>query len=119
MNILQAAAYIIEAVFTFSAFIEFAGDSDGAEFSRQEVLRILEGKAHLGQPGGGPGLAAVENQAFQVLGAKMTDLLLSDNPPDAVDDIAFTTTIGADDTSNAFIKADKGLVSKTLKSLNI
>jgi hypothetical protein len=47
----------------------------------------------------------------------MTDLLLPDHPPDAVDDIALATSIRADDPRNALIKADMGLVGKTLKTL--
>jgi hypothetical protein len=48
----------------------------------------------------------------------MTDLLLSDHPADAVDDIALAATVGSDNPGDAFIKADKGLISKTLKPLN-
>ena len=47
----------------------------------------------------------------------MADLLLPDDPPDTVDDITFTTAVGADDTRNALVKADYRLVSEALESL--
>ena len=47
----------------------------------------------------------------------MTDLLLPDHPADTVDNIALPTAIRADNARNALIKADMGLISKTLKSL--
>ena len=48
----------------------------------------------------------------------MADLLLPDDPADAVDDITLTTAIGANDTRNTFVKADMGLVGEALKPLN-
>jgi len=47
----------------------------------------------------------------------MTDLLLPDHPPDTVNDIALSTAIRTDNARNALVKADMGLISKTLKSL--
>jgi len=47
----------------------------------------------------------------------MADLLLPDYPPDTVDNIALPAPIRADDTRNALIKADMGLIGKTLKPL--
>lgn len=46
----------------------------------------------------------------------MTDLLLSDNPPDAIDDIAFTTTVGADDARDVVVEVDDCFISKTFES---
>ena len=48
----------------------------------------------------------------------MADLLLPDHPADAVDDIAFAASIGADDPGNSFIKQDMCLICKTLKTLD-
>jgi hypothetical protein len=47
----------------------------------------------------------------------MTDLLLPDHPSYAVDNIAFAASVRADDPRNTLIKADMGLVGKTLKTL--
>jgi hypothetical protein len=47
----------------------------------------------------------------------MTYLLLTDHPPDAVDDIALPATIRSDDTRDTLVKTDMGLISKTLKPL--
>jgi hypothetical protein len=46
----------------------------------------------------------------------MTYLLLPDHPPDAIDDIALSTAIRADNARNALVKADMRLISKTLES---
>jgi hypothetical protein len=47
----------------------------------------------------------------------MTDLLFADHPTDAVDNIALSAAIRTNDTRNALIKADMGLISETLESL--
>ena len=47
----------------------------------------------------------------------MADLLLPNDPADTVNDIALPTAVRTDNARNAFVKADKGLISKTLKSL--
>ena len=47
----------------------------------------------------------------------MANLLLPDHPPDTVDNIALPTAIGTDNARDALVEADKGFISKTLKSL--
>ena len=41
--------------------------------------------------------------------------MLTDYPPDAIDNITLATTIGPDDAGDTFIKIDDGLISKTFK----
>lgn len=46
----------------------------------------------------------------------MADLLLTDHPPDAIDDIAFTTSVRSHDTGDVVVEVDDGFISKTFKS---
>jgi hypothetical protein len=48
----------------------------------------------------------------------MADLLLPYHPADAVDDIAFATSIGSDYPRNALIKIKYGLIRKTLEAFD-
>src|SRR5690606_13582951 len=66
MNVFQTALYIVEAVLTVAIFIEFTGNSHGAELSRQQVTCIFKGETNLSQPTGTACFGAVEYQAFQV-----------------------------------------------------
>ena len=117
MNVLKPAAYIIKAVFTFPAFIEFTGDGDGIEFGWQQVPCVFKGEAYLGEAAGRTGLGAVKHQAFQVFATQVAYLLFSYHPTYTVYDIAFATSIRAYDTGNAFIEIEYGFIGKTLKSL--
>ncbi len=118
LDILQAAADIVQAVFTFPAFIEFSGDGNRTEFRWKEVLGVFEGQAHLRQTRSRAGAGPVKDQAFEVFGPQVADLLFADDPANAIDDIAFSATVGADDPGDTLVKADMGLIGKTLESLN-
>ena len=118
LYIFQAALYVVEAVFTFAALIEFTRYGNGIELGGKQVARILEGKAHLRQAAGRACFGPVEHQAFEVLTTQVTDLLLTDHPADTVHDVAFTATIGPDNAGNAFVEIERRLVGKALKTLD-
>ena len=44
--------------------------------------------------------------------------MFSNYPADTIHDIAFTTTIGANNTRDAFIKIEYGFIGKTFKSFD-
>ena len=46
----------------------------------------------------------------------MADLLLSNHPADAVNDIAFAATIGPNNAGDIFIKVYQGFIGKTLET---
>ncbi len=69
-------------------------------------------------PAGRAGFGAIENKAVQVLTSQVADLLFTDHPADAVHDIGFTATIGANDTGYIIIKIDNSFISKTFKSFD-
>lgn len=48
----------------------------------------------------------------------MADLLFTDHPADAVNDITLATSIGADNTGNAGVEVQYGLIRETFKALN-
>ena len=67
---------------------------------------------------GAAALGSVEHKALQVFAAQVTDFVFANHPADAVNDIAFPTTVGPDHTSNSLVEVEHGLIGKTLESLN-
>jgi hypothetical protein len=118
MDIFQPAGYIIEAIFTFSAFIIFSGNRYRIELGWQQVFGIFKRKTHFCQTTGTPGFTAVEYKAFQVFTPEVTDLMFADYPADTIDDIAFAATIRANNTRNPFIEIQYGFIGKTFKSFD-
>ena len=118
LDIFQPALNIIEAVFTFAAFIKFACYGNGAEFGGKQVPGILKSEAYLSQAAGTAGFGTIENQTFQVFGTEMRDLLLSYYPPDRIYYITFATAVRPHDTRDVFIEVDLGLVGEALEALD-
>ena len=118
MDIFQAALHIIQTVFALPAFVKLAGDGNGIKFCRQEVPCIFERQAHFGQAACTPCFRSVEDQAFQVLGTQVADLVFTNNPADGIHDIAFATAVGANNAGYPFIKIDDGLIGETFKSFD-
>ena len=116
MYILKATGYIIEPVFTFAAFIIFAGYCYGAELGWQQVFCIIKSKANLSNTTGTAGFASIKNKAFEVFTTQVADLMLPYHPTDTIYNITFSATIGAYNSGDAFIKIKYSLISKTFKS---
>jgi hypothetical protein len=110
--------YIIEAVFAFSALVEFSCDCNCAEFCWQKVPGIFKCETHFCEPAGGSSSGAIEDEALEVFASEVADLLFPYYTADAVYNITFTTAIGAYYPGDTFIKVEYGFVGKTLKTLD-
>ncbi|MCW3111095.1 MAG: hypothetical protein JWQ09_5601, partial [Segetibacter sp.] len=104
MDILHTTAHIVQAILTLPVLIKFTGYSHRAKLGRQQILGVLKSQAHLGKTTCATGTAAVKNQRLEVFTPQCTDLLLSNHPPDAVNNIALAATVRPDDAGNTLIK---------------
>ena len=110
MYVLQPAAHIIQAVFTFPVLIEFPGDGNCGELCRQQVACVLERERHLGHARCRSCTRTIEDEVFQVIRAQGFDLVLADHPAYGIYYVRFATTIRADDAGNGVIQYHMGLV---------
>src|SRR5690606_3135658 len=117
LDIFQTAGNIIQAVFTFPAFIKLSGNCYRVEFGGKKVSCIFKGKAHLSQAAGRTGFGTVKYQAVAVFRPQLTDFLFTNHPADTVDDITLSTAVRAHDAGNVFIEMNHRFIGKTLKSL--
>ena len=60
--------------------------------------------------------APIKHQALQVLTPQVAYFMLANHPADTVNNIAFTTSVGPNNSGNAFIKIKNGFIVKTFKS---
>ena len=118
MNIFKAAGHIIQAIFALPAFVVFTGYSNCAKLGRQQVFSIIKSKANLGNTAGTAGFTPIKNKALQVFTAQVTYFMLPYYPANAVNNITFTASIGANYPGDALIKMENGFIGKTFKSLN-
>ncbi len=119
LDILQTTLHVIQSVFAFPTLIEFAGNGYRAEFSGQQIPGIFKRQAHFRQSARTAGLGTIENKTIEILATKLADLLLTDHPTNAVDNVGFSTTIWTDDPGHIFIKMNNGLVGKTFEPLDL
>ncbi len=119
LNVFQPALHIVEPIFTFPALVEATGDGNSIEFRRQQVARVLESETDLCQSAGTTGLGSVKNQAFQVLGPELADLLLPDHPADTVHDIGFSTTVGPYNAGHVLVELNHRFVREALEPLDL
>jgi hypothetical protein len=49
----------------------------------------------------------------------VADLLFTDHPANAVNDIGFTASVGSYDAGNVFIKINNGFIGKAFKTLDL
>ena len=119
LDIFQPALHIIQAIFAFTAFIKFAGNGNRIKFGRKQVPCIFKCQAHFRKTAGRAGFRAIEHKALKVFAAQVADLLFTDHPANAVNDIAFTATVGANDAGNVLIKIHNGFIGKAFKTLDL
>ena len=117
MDVFQATDHVIQAVFTFSAFVVFTGHGHRIEFHREQVAGIFECETYFGKATGTPAFRAVEDQALKVLTTQVADLMFTNHPADTVYDIALAASVRTYYTGYTFVKIKYGLVCKTLESL--
>ena len=115
--VFQTAAYIVEAVFTFTILIIPSCNSNCTEFSRKEVSCVFKRKTYFSQPAGTAAFGTVKYQCIQVFTAQGRYLLLTNHPANGIDDITFTTTIWPDNPRYAFIKIENRFVGEALEPL--
>ena len=118
MDIFQTALHIVQAIFAFAILVETAGDSNRAEFCRQEVLGILECEAYFSQTTGTSCFTTIEDQGFEVFTSQGGDFLLTNYPADGIHDIALTTSVGTNDAGDTLVEVDNCFVGKALEPLD-
>ena len=118
MDVLHAATHIIEAILAFAVLIKLTRYRYRTKLGRQQVFCIFKRQAYFGKTACTTRTAAIEHKRLKVFATQRTDLLLANNPADAVNNITLPAPVRADDAGNTFIKIQHRFVGKAFKAFN-
>ena len=79
----------------------------------------MDGKGNLANAQRFSGICAVKNDVFHLPAAQDAVFLFAEYPADGIDNIGFSTAVGANDGGDAFTEFEVILLGKGLKAVNV
>ena len=106
IDVLDAAARVIQIYFTVTVSIEAALDNDLVIVNGKLLVRIVKDKYDLGNTERASCGRASEDDILGTQPAQHTNILFAKNPADGVRDIAFSATVWSDNSRDSLIELD-------------
>jgi hypothetical protein len=115
-DVLQPDGSTIEKILRIPALIEPASNLDLSGIDRKQALGIVKCECRLSKPAPFPSRGAVEDDVRHLLATKALGTLISKNPLDGINDVAFSASIRTDNTRNPRSELEQRSVRKALET---
>ena len=118
-DVAEPAGGPVEEVLRVARAVEPAGDGNLGVLGREDAARVLDGQRHLGHAQRPFPRGAVEDDAAHGLAAEQARALLSQDPPDGVDDVRLAAPVRPHDRRHAGREVDGRLLGEALEPVEV
>ena len=108
LHVQQAAAVAVDGVLALAGAEHQPADRHLGVVDRQGAVGVVDGERDLGAAERGAGGGAGEDDVFHLAAAQALGALFAHHPGERVDDVGLARAVGADDTGDPRLEAQRG-----------
>ena len=116
LDVLETARLFVDEVLARTVAIDAAGDRHLVIVGAELLLAVCEGDGHFRKPERLARVGAVEDHVDELGATQSRRLLLAEHPADRVGDVGFAAAVRTDNSNEARLECEAGLVGKALEA---